>query len=86
MTAPASDERAKRWYTVVDGQWLRELRRQRGLCQRELAGLAGVSTCTVARLERGELVSCRTRTLARLAATLGEKPSAMMPGVGSRTD
>ena len=86
MTATGSEDRARRWYIVVDGQRLRELRCQRGLRQRELAELAGVSTYTVAKLERHQAVSCRTRTLARLAAALGEKPSAILPGVDQRTD
>ena len=37
---------------ILDGQRLRQLRRQRGLSQEELADQAGVSLTTVARLER----------------------------------
>ena len=37
---------------ILDGPRLRQLRRQRGLSQEELAGQAGVSVTTVARLER----------------------------------
>jgi transcriptional regulator with XRE-family HTH domain len=44
--------RAQRWTTIANGQRIRELRRQCGLAQAELAGLAGVSLDTVARLER----------------------------------
>ena len=52
MTATMPSNRAQRWTTIADGQRIRELRRQRGLAQAELAGLAGVSLDTVARLER----------------------------------
>ncbi len=38
---------ADRWTAVVDGQRLRELRRQRALSQAELAELAGVSAHSV---------------------------------------
>ncbi|HUY44910.1 MAG TPA: helix-turn-helix transcriptional regulator [Streptosporangiaceae bacterium] len=70
---------AQRWTTVLDGQRLRELRSQRGLSQGELANRAEVSPATVARLERR--APCRTRTLARLAAVLGEHPSAIAPAL-----
>jgi transcriptional regulator with XRE-family HTH domain len=60
--------RAQRWTAIANGQHIRELRRQRGLAQAELAALAGVSLDTVARLERQHRTPCRTRTLARIAA------------------
>jgi DNA-binding XRE family transcriptional regulator len=63
------------WTTVLDGERLRQLRRQRGLSQEKLADRAGVSLTTVARLERQRSPSCRCRTLARLAAALGEHPA-----------
>ena len=66
-----------RWTAVVDGQRLRELRRQQALSQVELARLAGVSAHTVSKLERQPASCCRSRTLARLAAALGESPSAI---------
>jgi transcriptional regulator with XRE-family HTH domain len=78
MTPASSGDRARRWYTTLDGQRLRELRHQRGLGQTELAGLAGVSACTVGRLERQLGAPCRTRTLARLAAALGERPATLI--------
>ena len=68
-----------RWLTAVDGQQIRHLRRQRGLAREELAGLAGISPETLARLERERIVRCRTRTVARLAAALGEHPTTMIP-------
>ncbi len=60
---------------LLDGQRLRQLRRQRGLSQEELAGQAGVSLTTVARLERQSCASCRGWTLSRLARALGEHPA-----------
>jgi DNA-binding XRE family transcriptional regulator len=63
---------AQRWTTVLDGLKLRQLRRQHGLSQEKLADLADVSLTTLARLERHHRSPCRTYTLARLAAALGE--------------
>ena len=61
---------------LLDGQRLRELRRQRGLSQEELADQAGISVTTVARLEQGQPnAPCRGRTLGRLARALGEHPA-----------
>jgi DNA-binding XRE family transcriptional regulator len=60
---------------ILDGQRLRQLRRQRGLSQEELAGQAGMSLTTIARLERQASASCRGRTLSRLARALGEHPA-----------
>ena len=67
------------WTTVLDGQRLRQLRREHALSQEKLASLAGVSLTTVARLERLPRALCRGRTLARLAAALGEPPAALDP-------
>ena len=43
MMATRPTGHADRWTAVIDGQRLRELRRQRALSQAELAKLAGVS-------------------------------------------
>jgi transcriptional regulator with XRE-family HTH domain len=77
---------ADRWTAVVDGQRLRELRRQQALSQAELAKLAGISVHTVSKLERQPASCCRSRTLARLAAALREAPSAIVAYVGQRPD
>lgn len=66
---------ARPWTTVIDGQRLQRLRRLQRLTRLELAGEAGVSMATVARLERRPQVSCRCRTLSRFAAALGELPA-----------
>jgi DNA-binding XRE family transcriptional regulator len=74
MTATRPSSRAQRWITAVDGQRLRELRRQRGLAQEELADLASVGLTTVARLERQHRANCRTWTLARAGPGTGCLP------------
>jgi DNA-binding Xre family transcriptional regulator len=79
VLAGAGDSAARRWMVIVDGQLLRQLRRQRGLSQEMLADRAGISTATVGRLERCDRPSCRGRTLARLAVVLGEQPAAIIP-------
>jgi transcriptional regulator with XRE-family HTH domain len=75
VTASAAAREARSWTFVVDGRRLREARRERGLSQEVLAGRAGISVTTVARLEQRQQASCRGRTLARLAAVLGEEPA-----------
>jgi transcriptional regulator with XRE-family HTH domain len=78
--APASVPlRAHRWNIALDGQRLRQLRRQHGLSQEHLAAKAGISPATVARLERTPRTTCRTRTLSRRAAALGEEPGVLIP-------
>ena len=62
---------------ILDGHRLRQLRRQRGLSQNELADQAEVSLTTVARLERQRNAPCRGWTLGRLARALGEHPATM---------
>lgn len=68
-----------RWTTNLDGRRLQRLRRQSGMSQDQLADRAGISAATVARLERTPETTCRSRTLARLAAALGEQPAALIP-------
>ena len=75
---------SQRWTATVDGHQLRRLRRQHCLSQNQLASMAGISAATVARLERTPEMTCRSRTLARLAAALGEKPAALTPPAQSR--
>jgi transcriptional regulator with XRE-family HTH domain len=83
--ASAGSSRARPWIVVADGQRLRQLRRQRGMSQEALADRAGMSVATVGRLERQDRPSCRGRTVARLAAVLGERPAAIMPPAGRPT-
>ena len=51
MTTTQTTHLGRRWFTVLDGHRLRHLRRQRGLSQEQLAGRAGISPATVARLD-----------------------------------
>lgn len=69
----------QRWTTALDGLKLRQLRRQHGLSQEKLADLADISLTTMVRLERHDRSPCRTYTLARLAAALGEPPRRSAP-------
>ena len=80
MTDPGP---AQPWTTVLDGRRLRQLRRQHGLSQEKLADRAGLSLTTIARLERQPRASCRSRTLARLAAALGEHVSTITPALAA---
>jgi predicted transcriptional regulator len=74
LSASTTEKRpARSWTVTLDGTRLRELRCERGLSRSKLAGLAGISEATVARLERQARTSCRGRTLARLAAALDEQ-------------
>ena len=75
MNAPSRT--SARWFAVVDGRRVRQLRHQHGLTPAELAGRAGIGLSTVTQLERHPQRCCRTRTLARLAAALGQPPAAL---------
>jgi transcriptional regulator with XRE-family HTH domain len=55
--------------TLVPMPSLRHVREDRGMTQRELAGLAGTTQPTIARIERGELATLQT--LGKLMAALG---------------
>lgn len=70
---------ARPWISVVDGQRLRRVRRERGLSQERLSWAAGVSITTIAKLEREPRSSCTKRTLALLCEALGEAPDALTP-------
>ena len=83
MTSP-SVARAQRWTAIIVGERIRELRRQRGISQKDLTGRAGISAHTLSRLERQSKASYRTRTLARLAAALGEEPASISPSIGQQ--
>lgn len=79
MTPTQTSRPGERWFTVVDGRRLRRLRNQRGLSQEQLATHAGISLTTLRRLERQPAAPCRSRTLGRLAAALGEDPARLTP-------
>jgi serine/threonine-protein kinase RsbW len=71
---------AHRWTVVLDGQRLSHLRHLHGLTREKLADQAGISTATVAKLERQPSPSCHRRTLIGLAAALREHPAAITRG------
>jgi transcriptional regulator with XRE-family HTH domain len=75
MTTTGTSHPGRRWFTALDGHGLRHLRRQHGLSREQLADQAGISPATVARLERQPAAPCRCRTVAGLAAALGEAPA-----------
>jgi transcriptional regulator with XRE-family HTH domain len=77
ISTPSPACTASRWFAIVDGSRVRQLRRQHGLSPAELAGKAGIGLSTVTRLERQRQHRCRTRTLARLATALGQPPAAL---------
>jgi transcriptional regulator with XRE-family HTH domain len=77
--APGHTRPACRWITVIDGRQLRRLRRQQGLTQADLARQAAISLTVVSRLERRPQATCRSRTLARLAAALGHPAADLTP-------
>jgi transcriptional regulator with XRE-family HTH domain len=70
------------WTTTLDGPQLRQLRRQHGLSQEQLADQAGISLTTIRRLEHHPAAPCRTRTLGRLARALDEDPADLTPATG----
>jgi transcriptional regulator with XRE-family HTH domain len=57
---------------------VRELRRARGLDQRELAAQAGVSMQTISNLETGRLRDLKVSTLSALARSLGVSPAELL--------
>ena len=63
---------------------VRELRRARGLDQRELAARAGVSMQTVSNLETGRLRDLKVSTLSALARSLGVSPAELLSPMSAR--
>jgi transcriptional regulator with XRE-family HTH domain len=61
---------------------LKEYRERKGLTQRELADLSGVSRGTIIRVEAGE--DCRPPAARKLAAVFGVEPGELMESPGSR--
>lgn len=58
------------WKTEALGFWLRLLRTERGLSQRELQALSGVNDAEIHRVETGQQ-ECRIESLLRLCGPLG---------------
>jgi transcriptional regulator with XRE-family HTH domain len=66
-------------FTEVDGAWLRRLRRERALSQRELSRITGIAFDTISRLETGKQ-RAQPRTIRKLAEALGVEPRELMKG------
>ena len=82
----ATGIRSLRWLVVADGRRLRQLRRDHCLSQQGLATRAGISVVTISRLERQDRISCRGRTLTRLAAALGVQTIVLMSQSGDQVE
>ena len=63
---------------------VREIRKARGLDQRELATRAGVSMQTVSNLETGRLRDLKVSTLSALARSLGVSPAELLSSASVR--
>ena len=73
------------------GDRLRETRKRRGLTQRELARLSGVSVSLVRKVEQGERNDLRVETLRKMAVALGVRTTYLImdipaPSSGAVTD
>ena len=74
-----SQERSEEQYRGIALPHLREVRRSRGLSQRELGELARVSSSTVYRVENG-LRGAYPGTVRKLATALGVAPKELVHG------
>jgi DNA-binding XRE family transcriptional regulator len=66
--------------TPMLGERIREVRKRRGLSQRELAGLSGVSVSLIRKLEQSERQDARLETLRKIAAALRVPTTMLLPG------
>ena len=62
---------------------LRALRDQRGLRQIDVAAMAGVDPQVVERIDRGQIMGMKMRSLIRVAAALGVSPVDVIPGLAA---
>lgn len=80
MTEAQQEQERWRWRNRgIPLPGLRACRQGRGLTQRELAGLAGISTGTVYRLENARR-GAYPATVRKLATTLGVTPARLVGG------
>jgi len=63
----------------VEGERLRQVRREHALSQRDLSRTTGVAFDTISRLETGKQ-DAQPKTLRKLAEALGVKPKELMRG------
>jgi len=64
-------------FTKVDGERLRQLRRERALSQRDLSRLTGIAHDSISQLETGKR-DAQPRTIRKLAEVLGVEPIELM--------
>lgn len=76
----------KGWYVTLDGQRLRDLRTERGLSQKSVCEQAGIHPKTISRLEAERWPTCRGRTAALIARTLGTSPESLLAPVPDPSD
>ena len=68
-----------RRFTRVDGQRLRQLRREQALSQRDLSEITGIAHDSISHLETGKR-EAQPRTIRKLADALGVEPRELMKG------
>ena len=68
-----------RRFTKVDGERLRQLRRERALSQRDLSGITGIAHDSISQLETSKR-EAQPRTIRKLAEALGVEPKELMKG------
>ena len=64
-------------FTKIDGERLRQLRRERALSQRDLSRLTGIAHDSISQLETGKR-DAQPRTIRNLAEALGVEPKELM--------
>jgi transcriptional regulator with XRE-family HTH domain len=64
-------------FTRVDGNRLRQLRRERALSQRDLSHITGIAHDSISQLETGKR-EAQPKTIRKLAEALGVEPSELM--------
>ena len=66
-------------FTKVDGNRLRQLRRERALSQRDLSRITGIAHDYISQLETDKR-EAQPRTIRKLAEALGVEPKVLMKG------
>jgi repressor LexA len=64
-------------FTKIDGERLRQLRRERALSQRDLSRLTGIAHDSISQLETGKR-DAQPRTIRNLAEALGVEPKELI--------
>ncbi|MDP8939200.1 MAG: helix-turn-helix transcriptional regulator [Actinomycetota bacterium] len=67
-------------FMQVDGERLRQLRRERALSQRDLSRMTGVAHDSISQLETGKR-EAQPKTIRKLAEALGVEPKELMEGM-----